>query len=1067
MRAKYLVIGVLFVLLGMIVYQMMRFEKNIRAQRIVKIKVRDETKPLINELPTDKLKELAEKADYYFMAKGDYFQVIKTGSSSKKTEPIFLKGVNLGVAMPGHFPTEFSLSFNQYLAWFQLIGKMNANVIRIYTILPPEFYDAFAYYNLHYNEKKIYLLHGVWAEEPETNNYFYPKFERKFKSEIINVIDVIHGNAVIDPEPGHAHGSYSSDISKYIIGIILGREWEPRAVIRTNRVNSTKQFNGNFISINNGNAMEVWLAQMMDFTVQYETQTYTAQHPLSFVNWLPLDPMHHNTEFIENKTVREFDNDLEEIDFRKYNSTPLFPPGIFASYHVYPYYPDFIYLQKNYADAKNRKGEKDNYYGYLDELKRFTPSMPLVIAEYGLPSSRGNSHSTPLGFNQGGHNEQEQAALSWQLTKDIYDTKCAGAVFFEWIDEWFKFNWLVMDFEQPYERRKLWHNMENPEQNFGIVAVTSQGKIIDGDLKDWEKKPKGTDGVFIDFYADASYFYIAAQLPEFNLENQKLYLAIDTYDKEKGDHHLPFLNDRLKNGIEFLISIDSINNSKIKVDDSYSVYTDIYHNLVPVYTSSKNENGRYVDQILLSNRGRRTLTNDSIPPVLFNRSKLLFGKSSNPNTSNANWYWNPITKILEVRLDWHLLNVCDPSERRVLDDRDGTPAIEYTQTKGFHIFPYITDKKDQITSYPLNSEDYFLTCDTWEQPAYEMTLKPLYHTFRDSFPMLTPHFTEDSLRADNFSITPFFNNKQGAISIAFDGYDTPADDILPLLTKYKIKATFAMQEDMSNFSYSLKEDNKHEIKGVEWSQLEELANKEHEIALKITAEKDSKTSINSNILLFNLKRTKEIIEQTISKPVSTIFYPIKSNFDESINSIKNAGYQFVCTEAKNTTVTYNQYNLQPINAWLYTPSELDSIIHNGKGKWQQFKFTNFSKKDFQEIHKDLSESTNLINPDLLDQEIRLLRNADYWVAPISAVGKYMIEKNASEIKFIIHNNIIFLTVRNNLSHDFNQPLTIAYSTSHKKVKISDSFADGIYDVREGVIYLHAFPNKEVQIEILD
>ena len=81
--------------------------------------------------------------------------------------------------------------------------------------------------------------------------------------------------------------------------------------------------------------------------------------------------------------------------------------------------------------------------------------MPLIIAEYGLPSSRGNSHYTTLGLNQGGHSEQEQAKLSWQLTKDIYDTKCGGAIFFEWIDEWFKFNWMVMDFEQPYERRKL------------------------------------------------------------------------------------------------------------------------------------------------------------------------------------------------------------------------------------------------------------------------------------------------------------------------------------------------------------------------------------------------------------------------------------------------------------------------------------------------------------------------------------------------------------------------------------------------------------------------------------
>ncbi len=53
------------------------------------------------------------------------------------------------------------------------------------------------------------------------------------------------------------------------------------------------------------------------FAMRYETQSYLTQRPLSFVNWLPLDPMFHNTEFIENDKVREYDNDLMQIDFTK------------------------------------------------------------------------------------------------------------------------------------------------------------------------------------------------------------------------------------------------------------------------------------------------------------------------------------------------------------------------------------------------------------------------------------------------------------------------------------------------------------------------------------------------------------------------------------------------------------------------------------------------------------------------------------------------------------------------------------------------------------------------------
>ncbi|MBL0107359.1 MAG: hypothetical protein IPP52_08745 [Ignavibacteria bacterium] len=147
--------------------------------------------------------------------------------------------------------------------------------------------------------------------------------------------------------------------------------------------------------------MEVWLAGMMDFTVHYETQIYEEQRPVSFVNWLPTDPMYHNSEFIENKKVREYDNDIESIDFRKFYSTDLFKAGIFASYHAYPYYPDFVYLDKKYTTAVNAAGNKDNYYGYLKDLKENCTDMPLLITEYGVPSSRGNSHYSTFRISSG------------------------------------------------------------------------------------------------------------------------------------------------------------------------------------------------------------------------------------------------------------------------------------------------------------------------------------------------------------------------------------------------------------------------------------------------------------------------------------------------------------------------------------------------------------------------------------------------------------------------------------------------------------------------------------------
>ena len=71
-------------------------------------------------------------------------------------------------------------------------------------------------------------------------------------------------------------------------------------------------------------------------------------------------------------------------------ATPANPAGWFASYHAYPYYPDFMNLDPGYAAARSSFGQS-NYFGYLRDLQRHHAGVPLLISEYGVPSSRGNS----------------------------------------------------------------------------------------------------------------------------------------------------------------------------------------------------------------------------------------------------------------------------------------------------------------------------------------------------------------------------------------------------------------------------------------------------------------------------------------------------------------------------------------------------------------------------------------------------------------------------------------------------------------------------------------------------
>jgi hypothetical protein len=1062
MRGKFVVILILLVLLIFTVYQMMEIESSLRKERTVQLLVEDESKPLITRFPDEQLRQAASSADYYFTANGNYFQKLDAEYLEYDKiwywEDIFLKGVNLGVAVPGKFPAEFSLTFSEYLDWLILIGQMNANTVRIYTILPPEFYEAFSYYNLHHQDHPLYLMQGVWAKIPPDDNYFNPAYTREYQKEIIDVIDVIHGNAVLEKVAGKASGTYATDVSRYTAAFLLGREWEPLAVHQTNRLNDRYHYNGDFISLNHGNAMEVWLAEMMDFTILYETQKYSFQHPISVVNWLPLDPMYHNTEIIENEKVREYDNDLESIDFMKFHATDLFFPGIYAAYHAYPYYPDFAYLQPSYQNIANREGITDPYYGYLLDLKDHCQGMPLVIAEYGLPSSRGNSHYSPFGFHQGGHSEAKQAQLSLELTKDIVDAGCAGAIYFEWVDEWFKHNWLVMDFEQPFENRKLWHNMENPEQNFGIMAMESRTKTVDGDLSDWDKEVIRPGNMSLEADADAGYFYLAAEVPGVDLSSSDMYIAIDTYDEEKGDHRLPFTHKEFSNGFEFLVELRSTDSALVLVDEPYSVFTDIYNDHIPVYSSKYNSNGEFVHQLMLSNRARVGLLGKKTDSVIVDRSSLVFGNSSEPVSSNADWYFNPSDHVLELRLDWHLLNVSDPSKRYVLDDKDGTDEIEFTETDGFNIYLFVLNEADGGSRQFPRDDPYFFTWEKWDNPEYNQRLKPIYDSLQALFSDLAPGydiFRPREVKDESFEIAGFYNNKPGAVSISFDnaGY-SQYQYAIPILEKYGLSAGFGVIPSMLDDTPGMYEYVEGvRMKRLGMTQLREIA-ENHEICLQVPA--DETIPSYAEVLGFEQNTNATIHTIHMYEPsTDRTQYPVMFAREITGKNILPAHHDGIDFTVMNFAVSQ---------------ATMDSLMNSHRDQWSIFNYKHlYDKRD--SVRPNISRKIldeYFIERSNFEKQVRLIRNSGYWIAPESDVFKYLKEREMSELQHTGYQNFLFLRIVNELDMRlYDHPLTIRYTTAARTLRIKGSEADGIYTNRTGTVQFNAMPNTEITIERLN
>lgn len=153
-----------------------------------------------------------------------HFWLYENGSFNQT----FIKGVNLGATKPGFFPGELGITKSDYLRWFQYISDMNANTIRVYTTVMPHFYEALLEHNQSASNP-LYLMQGVWLNEDYIKLYQDPYAEdqllmNEFIQDGKDLIDIFHGNKTLPKRPGFASGTYTADISNYVIAWILGVE---------------------------------------------------------------------------------------------------------------------------------------------------------------------------------------------------------------------------------------------------------------------------------------------------------------------------------------------------------------------------------------------------------------------------------------------------------------------------------------------------------------------------------------------------------------------------------------------------------------------------------------------------------------------------------------------------------------------------------------------------------------------------------------------------------------------------------------------------------------------------
>jgi hypothetical protein len=418
--------------------------------------------------------------------RGDYLEL---STADHGFQPRFWPGVNLGSTVPGRFPGELAQTRADYRRWLPEMAALGTRALRVYTILPPAFYQELRRYDLAHPEAPVYVIHGAWIPEErfmKTRNAYDPEVQREFKAELTDVVSVVHGDADLPRRRGHASGRYTADISPWLLAWSIGVEWDPLAVRHTLKVNpDVPAYHGRYITTRGTpNAMESWIASHLDYVAGLEAKRGWSR-PITFTNWLTADPLHHPSE----PSIQE---DLISIDAMHMRATKRWAAGFFASYHVYPYYPEFLKLDKGYAAYKRPDGRTDPYAGYLHALKAHHKGQAVMVTEFGQPSALGIAHTGPLGRDQGGHSEADSAAKNADLMSAIQQERFAGALVFEWADEWFKFTWNTKEIELPGERRSLWRNPLTNEEHFGIVAEETGAKqskvIVDGNGSEWEHR---------------------------------------------------------------------------------------------------------------------------------------------------------------------------------------------------------------------------------------------------------------------------------------------------------------------------------------------------------------------------------------------------------------------------------------------------------------------------------------------------------------------------------------------------------------------------------------------------
>lgn len=576
-----------------------------------------------------------------------------------KGQPFVMKGVEVDSSYGPERGSDFTITEDKWLVWFREIQEMGANTIRISTVYDDQFYNAFYAYNQD-NDEPLYLLQGMQVTTDEmilqTKYAKNPSFFKILKKDGKDLVDIIHGKKVLLTNKYKGNGYYFRDISPWVIGFLIGDEWNQDTVGYIDEtLEESPSFKGKYVTTAlDATNFEKMMARVVDYIVSYESKKYHTQRLVSVNSLFIMDPFEYE-EYNAAQTGKFTTFTMDHI-----MPTSKMKAGLFASYAHEEI--EFPYLD---MVTSSERAAYPTVSSYLELLYQ-SHEYPVIISSFGYPGAMYLNH------------ENNQADVLLNDMKNFDSIGYKGAIIRSWQDVWDRRS-LETSYAVDLQQINDWHDAVTATQHFGLLGFKPYRDDvimeIDGKVEDWKDVPTAFQDEARKVRMTRDHAYVYFWIEDERITNEELfYLALDTIPS-LGSETAKSLKTTFDRKMDFIVKIDPTRGASIYVQERYQSVRENFLEVVsgknpfekfPEKDSNAFEKVRYLkdEKRIQSEEELLDFTKTYYRYVFADMNKL--ATVQNDSTEELDVVVED--GYAEIRIPYQLLNVYDPLKFTIHDD---------------------------------------------------------------------------------------------------------------------------------------------------------------------------------------------------------------------------------------------------------------------------------------------------------------------------------------------------------------------------------------------------------------